>query len=55
MSLYTSDSVMVDKVDKQTYISEFESHWVPNLFGPLCHIEAKSFVNFYSEVAVHIW
>ena len=26
---------MVSKLDSQTYTSEFESHWVPHLFGLL--------------------
>ena len=41
--VYTSGGVTVSKLDLQTYTSEFESHWA------LCHIEAKSFVNYYSQ------
>ena len=37
----TSGGVTVSKLDYQTYTSEFESH------SALCHIEAKSFVNYY--------
>ena len=28
---------MVNKLDKQTYTSEFESHWVPHLYGLAPH------------------
>ena len=28
-----SGSVMVSKLDLQTYTSEFDSHWVPHSYG----------------------
>ena len=33
----TSGVVMVSKLDKQMYASEFESHWVRLSFGLLTH------------------
>ena len=32
-SLATSGGVTVSKLDLQTYMSEFESHWAPHSFG----------------------
>ena len=37
---------MVSKLDKQTFKSEFESHWVPHSFGLVLHLKEKSFVNY---------
>ena len=39
--LGTSGGVMVSKVDKQTYTSEFDSHW-----RPCATSEQKSLVNY---------
>ena len=33
----TSGGVTVSKLEKQTYTSEFESHWVPHSFGLVPH------------------
>ena len=33
----TFGGVMVSKLDEQTYMSEFESHWMPHLFGLVPH------------------
>ena len=32
-----SGGEMVNKLDLQTYTSEFESHWVPHLFDLVSH------------------
>ena len=37
----TSGGVMVSKLDKQTYTSEFESHWVPLSYGLVLHLSKK--------------
>ena len=37
----TSGSVMVSKLDLQTYTSEFESHWVPHSYGFVPHLSKK--------------
>ena len=42
MFLGTSGGVMVSKVDKQTYTSEFDSHWVPNSCGLVLHLSKKA-------------
>ena len=36
-TLGTSGGVTVSKLDKQTYTSEFESHWAPHSFGLVPH------------------
>ena len=36
-----SGGVMVSKLDKQTYTSEFESHWVPLSYGLVPHLSKK--------------
>ena len=36
------DGVMVGKVEQQTFMSEFESHWEPYLFGHILHL-SKTF------------
>ena len=41
-----SGGVMVSKLDKQTFTSEFESHWVPLSYGLVPHL-SKSLVNFH--------
>ena len=33
--------IMVSKLDKQTYTSEFECHWVPLSYGPVPHVTKK--------------
>ena len=33
-----SGGVMVNKLDSQTITSEFESHWVPHLYGFVPHL-----------------
>ena len=33
--------VMVNKVDYQIFISEFESHWIPLLYSPVLHLSNK--------------
>ena len=33
--------VRLIKLDKQTYTSEFESHWVPHTNGPVPHLSKK--------------
>ena len=40
-------SAMVSELDKQTYTSEFESHWM-TIHTDLWCILAKSLVNYYS-------
>ena len=37
LCIYMYGGVMVSKLDKQTYTSEFESHWVPHSFGLVPH------------------
>ena len=37
LSQGTSGGVTVSKLDKQTYTSEFESHWAPHSFGFVPH------------------
>ena len=37
----TSDVVMVCNLDKQTYTSEFESHWVSHSYGLVPHLSKK--------------
>ena len=39
--LGASGGVMVSKLDKQTYTSEFESHWVPLSYGLVPHLSKK--------------
>ena len=39
--LGTSGGVMVGKLDKKTYTNEFESHWVPHLYGLVPHLCKK--------------
>ena len=34
----TSGGVMVNKLDKETFTSEFGSHWVPHLYGFVPHL-----------------
>ena len=34
----TLDGVIISKLDYQTLMSEFESHWVPNSFGFVTHL-----------------
>ena len=36
-----SGSVIVSKLDLQTYTSEFESHWVPHSYGLVPHLSKK--------------
>ena len=36
-----SASVLVSKLDLQTYTSEFESHWVPLSYGLVPHLSKK--------------
>ena len=46
-----SGGVMVSKLDKQTYTSEFESHWVPLSYGLVPHL-SKSLVNFQNPTSL---
>ena len=46
-----SGGVMVSKLDKQTYTSEFESHWVPLSYGLVPHLSKK--LNKISNVLRH--
>ena len=39
--LCASGSVMVSKLDLQTYTSEFKSHWVPHSYGLVPHLSKK--------------
>ena len=34
----TSGGVMVNKLDEQNFMSEFDSHWVPNSYGIVLHL-----------------
>ena len=36
-----SGGAMVKKLDEQAYTSEFESHWVPPLYGFVPHLSKK--------------
>ena len=36
-----SGGIMVSKLDKQTFKSEFESHWVPYSYGLVPHLSKK--------------
>ena len=36
-----SGGLMVGKLNKQTYTSEFESHWVPHSYGLVAHLSKK--------------
>ena len=35
------DGVMVSKLDEQSFMSEFESHWVPNSYDLVSHLSKK--------------
>ncbi len=39
--LGASGGVMVSKIGLQTYMSEFESHWVPLSYGLVPHLSKK--------------
>ena len=41
----TSGGVMITKLDKLNFTSEFESHWML-IHLALCHMEAKHFENY---------
>ena len=41
MAISTSSGVMVSKLDEQTFMSEFESHWVPHSYGLMQHLSKK--------------
>ena len=36
-----SGGIMVSKLDQQTIMSEFKSHWVPHLYGFVPHRSKK--------------
>ena len=38
--------------DKYQYLHEFMSHWAPH-YSAWCHIEAKSFVNYYINTYIY--
>ena len=41
ITIGASGGVMVSKLDKQTYTSEFESHWVPISYGLVPNLSKK--------------
>ena len=41
MHLGVSGGVMVSKLDKLTFMSEFKSHWVLHLYGLVPHLSKK--------------
>ena len=50
-------SVMVSKLDLQTYTSEFESHWVPHSYGFVPHLSKKlcklPYIYIYIYITTH--
>ena len=51
----TSGGVMVSKLDKQIYVSEFESHWVPHTNGLVPHLSKKLSKLLLWVVASNLW
>ena len=44
----TSGGVMVNKLNKKTFMSEFKSHWAPYSYGLMAHL-SKKFSKFESH------
>ena len=46
---------MVSKQNWQTYMSEFESHWVPHSYGLELHLSKKKLGKLLHYIKLEVW